>query len=373
MYRLFFLFLLITNICFSQRSDVMQKFYVSSADPQHGAGISLCEFNNQTGEVHLVKEFNNTRSSSYLAVSPDHRFLFTIERRKDEPEGTVTSFQLLDQGNEFEFVNERKVKGLGPCYVSLNESGDILMIANYSQGNTVAFHVNSDGFIGEEASNIYHMGQGVNKERQEGPHPHMIIQLPGSNLVFVPDLGIDKVMIYYLEETGNLSPANTPYVEMEPGSGPRHIAFHPNGRFGFVVNELKSTVTSLSIDKEKGEVKVINTQSILPEDFHEFNKSADILATPDGKYLYATNRGHNSVALLAIDQQNGEIKFVKTFDCGGDWPRAFRLSPDGKYLLVANKNSGNIVIFEIDYQTGELNKKSGIGQFKTPQCIRFLH
>ncbi len=357
----------------AQNPDKTINFLVSSDDPDHDAGIAIFEFNYQTKSLRFIKEFDAVEKSSYLAISHDNQYVYSVAQKKGEFTGTISSFYLLDNGQSLDLVNERDVLGAGPCYVSIDESGRFVMVANYVEGNVTAFELFGEGLIGKPVANIYHMGMSINKERQEGPHPHMIVQQPGTNRVFVPDLGTDKVMIYQLEESGNLFPGNDPYLKVAPGLGPRHVAFHPSGRFGFVLNELMSSVTSFSIDSLNGSVSEINTQSILPEDFTEFNKSADIHITHDGKFLYASNRGHNSLALLTVDQETGKISFEKTFDSGGDWPRAFRIDPTGKFLFVANKNSGNIVVFEIDNLNGNLIFVSENDKFPGPQCIKFIH
>ncbi len=348
-------------------------FYASSESGQHPHGIALFSLNNSTGEVSKIKEFKEVINSSYVAISNDGKYLFTIERPPKSKNGLVSSFYILDEGKSLEFINSKEIPGSGACYISLSDSGNTLMVANYSQGNVVTFSVDEDGFIGDPVSNIYHQGSSVNKDRQESPHPHMILHAPKSNLVLVPDLGIDKIMLYHLSIDSKLSPALQPYAKVPEGSGPRHFAFHPSMKYGYILNELNATVTAFNLDPNEEELKLINTVSILPPDFKEFNKSADILVSCNGKFLYATNRGHNSVAILKIDESSGEVEYIKTVNCGGDWPRAFRMDPTGKFLLVANKNSGNIVVFQINENTGDLTFVSKNEGFPGPQCIRFLN
>ncbi len=350
----------------------LTHFFASSQSKEHPAGLALFSMDLTNGQITFVKEFDQVASSSYLGISRNGNYLFTIDHFPGKSQGEITSFYIIDGGKELEFISSKEIPGRGPCYVSQSDNGDYLMVANYSQGNAVTFSVSEEGFIGDVVSNVYHHGSSINKERQESPHPHMIIQVPNSSLVLVPDLGTDKIMIYNLSDDGNLSPALQPYLEVPAGSGPRHIAFHPSYQYGFVLNELSNSVTSFKADFEKEEFEKINTVSILPPDFSDFNKSADILVSPNGKFVYATNRGHNSIAILKINEESGAVSLVKTVSCGGDWPRAFRMDPTGKFLLVANKNSGNIVVFAMDDQTGELTPVSENNQFPGPQCIRFL-
>jgi 6-phosphogluconolactonase len=357
----------------SNAQQNMSYFFVSSASADHPSGIAFFSMDNKTGKVAKINEFNQVSGSSYLVISNDNEKLYTIGQKKGDINGTLSSFFLIDGGKELDPINETEIPGSGPCYISLNETNSVLMVADYPQGNIVTFKVDSDGFIGNTVSNIYHHGSGINKERQEGPHPHMIIQLPGTNMVLVPDLGIDKIMLYQMDNDGKLTPGLQPYAEVAPGSGPRHFSMHPGGKFGYLINELNSTVTAFEIDKENEGLSRLNTVSILPEEFKDFNKSADILVSPDGNYVYATNRGHNSIAILKVDQKTGKIEFIKTVSCGGDYPRAFRLDPSGQFLLVANKNSGDIVTFKIDSETGDLEMVHKNNSFPGPQCIRFLH
>lgn len=367
---LFALLIFSANFAIAQKSI---PFYVSSHSDTHPAGIALYRLDTNTGAIKFIKEFSDVDNSAYLAISNNGQYLYTIRQDEKTNTGIITSFLVLDDGESLFYVNERSSLGSGPCYVSISNDGAFLLTVNYRQGNVSSFRLENEGLIGAPVSNIYHMGSSVNKERQSSPHPHMIYPVDSSNMVVVPDLGTDKINLYALGEMGNLEPAFNPYVHVEKGAGPRHFVAHPTLKWGYVVNELNATVTSFEMDTQKGNLKEINTVSVLPETFSEFNKSADIHITPDGQYIYASNRGHNSLALLKVDQQDGSVEFIKTIDCGGDWPRAFAIDPSGKFVLVANKNNGNIVSFEIDYSDGDLKKVSEDNSFIGPQCIKFLN
>lgn len=353
-------------------SQSTHYFYASSPDYSHVAGVALFRFDAENGKIELIKEFEEVPTSSYLAVSSNGENLYTITQHRGEAHGEVSSFLILEGGKSLEFLNKRSTMGAGPCYISISNSGKYLMIANYSQGNVGTYALETDGIIGGNISNSFHSGSSVNKSRQEGPHPHMILQAPEGNIVVVPDLGTDRIMIYELTEKGKLKPGLQPYATVKPGVGPRHFAFHPNLKYGYVLNELNASVTGFTFDRETGYMDEINTVAILPEDFSTENKAADIHITPDGQYLYASNRGHNSLAVLKIDGETGKAEFLFHEDCGGVWPRAFAIDPTGKFVLVANKRSGNIVSFKIDYSTGRLIKSGEIETFPNPQCIKFI-
>ena len=226
----------------SNAQQNLSYFFVSSASADHPSGIAFFSFDNKTGKVNKISEFSQVSGSSYLVISNDNEKLFTIGQKRGDKNGTVSSFFIIDGGKELDLINETEIPGSGPCYISLNEANSVLMVADYPQGNIVTFTVDSDGFIGNPVSNVYHHGSSINKERQEGPHPHMIFQIPGTNMVLVPDLGIDKIMIYQIDSNGKLTPGLQPYAEAAPGSGPRHFPMHPNDKFGFLLNEINSSV-----------------------------------------------------------------------------------------------------------------------------------
>lgn len=367
-----FTILLFTVMNINAPAQSIHYFYVSSPDPDHAAGIALFGLDAESGAMELIKEFEGIATSSYLALSSNGENLYTITHRRGEAHGEVSSFLILDGGKSLEFLNTRTTMGAGPCYVSLDNSGKYLMIANYSQGNVGTYALEMDGIIGGNISNSFHSGSSVNKSRQEAPHPHMILPAPEGNIVVVPDLGIDRIMIYELTEKGKLKPGLQPYATVKPGAGPRHFAFHPSLKYGYVLNELDASVTGFTFDRETGYMDHINTVAILPDDFDSENKAADIHITPNGEYLYASNRGHNSLAVLKINPETGQLQFLFHEDCGGSWPRAFAIDPTGKFVLAANKRSGNIVSFKIDYSTGHLVKSGEIETFPSPQCIKFI-
>ena len=345
--------------------------YISSAANENGSGILLLDFNSKTGDLKILREFKDFSNTSYLNLTRDGEFLYAVRRGKGG-EGLLSGFAIDDQTGNLTFVNEVGDFGRGPCYVASSNDGRQVLVANYGQGNVCSFKRNRKGKIKKKVASVQHVGASEATNRQKEPHPHMILPAPQGNIVLVPDLGKDRVKIYRLAKNGKLYPSGKGEAKVPRGGGPRHFAFHPNGRFGYVVNELAGSVTAFEYDALSGNLKTKQTISTLPESFSGNNKSADIHLTPDGKYLYASNRGPNSIALFEVNPNNGRLTGKGTFSSGGEWPRAFEVDPTGKFLLVANKNTNDIAVFRIDPTSGKpqlLHRLNGLG---APQCIKFL-
>jgi len=360
----------VSTAALAQLDDEQFFMYVASHAEENPAGIGLYKFDASDGSLTFLKAFNNPADAAYLAVGPNGQNVFSIHRGPSG--GLVSAYYVDQQSGDLSFVNRRSTLGNGPCYVSVDSSGKFLFNANYAAGNVSSFHIEEQGFIGSPVSNIFHNGSSVNPDRQQGPHPHMILPAPEGDLVVVPDLGIDKIMVYELKDDGHLAPAYSPFADVDPGAGPRHFAFHPSMQYGYVLNELHASVTGFNLDKSTGKLETSQTVGILPDNFEGKNKSADIVITPDGQYLYATNRGHNSIAKIAIDTSSGKMTMLGTQSCGGDWPRAFVIDPTGKYLIVGNMYSGNTVVFKIDYATGNLEQVGEDTNFFGTQSLKFL-
>lgn len=235
-----------------------------------------------------------------------------------------------------------------------------------------SYRIAENGYVGELISHIQHDGSSVNKERQESAHAHMILAAPQNGLVYVTDLGMDKIFTYLLSEEGKLNEMPQCITDVSPGYGPRHLTFHPSSKYLFVLAELTGHVLSYRYDPLDGLTDKINEVSILPDGFDEFNKSADIHISRDGLFLYASNRGDNSIAICQINQKTGALTLVDILDCGGDWPRAFEVDPSGRFLLVANKRSDQISVMTIDNMTGLYKKAFDLPVVKGPQCVKFL-
>ena len=339
--------------------------YVSSASPVDSAGIYWYSFNETNGNLNFTGKSNRLKASSYLNISPSGKYLYSVA------DGKINAFSVSAKTGELSFLNSQSVTG-GPCYVSVDKTGNWVFVANYGTGTIDVFSVTGRTGLAKVHQTILQKGSSVNKERQKSAHPHMILSGPDNKFVLVPDLGADKIFVYpFNEKTGLLDESFSLGVNAAPGSGPRHFEFHPEGKYVYVLNELSSTVTAYSWDKLTGKLSEIETEKLLPEDFTEFNKSADIHLTPDGRFLYASNRGHNSITAFKV-LKDGKLDFMHRFPSGGDYPRNFFISPGGNYMLVANKHSGNIIVYKINKQSGMLSKEHKITGITSPQCIKFI-
>jgi 6-phosphogluconolactonase len=256
--------------------------------------------------------------------------------------------------------------------VDVDRGGRFVLVANYSGGNVAVLPIRNDGSLGEATDLKQYQGSSINVERQEGPHAHCIVLDPANRFAYGCDLGTDKVMIYRFDaRRGKLIPGRTPWVQLKPGAGPRHITFRPDGKYAYVINELHATVTAFAHDRERGTLKEVQTIQTLPADFTGENTSADIHVSPDGRFLYCSNRGHDSIAAFQIDPRNGKLIFVAHLSSGGKAPRNFAIDPTGAFVLVANQKSDNIVSFRRDAKTGRLSATGHIAEVPSPVCLKF--
>jgi 6-phosphogluconolactonase len=285
----------------------------------------------------------------------------------------VTSYSIDAQSGKLVQLNQVASGGADPCYVSFDQSGKFLLVANYTGGSVSTFPVAADGHIAPAAAFVQHTGSGPNKERQEGPHAHYSATSADNRFVVVVDLGLDEVVVYRFDPaTGSLTPNDPPFAKLAPGAGPRHLAFHPNGKFAYVLNEVIPTVTALAYDSKSGSFSTLQTLSTIPKDFTVHNDTAEIVVHPSGKFLYASNRGHDSIAEFTIDAAKGILTLAGDFPTQGKTPRNFALDPTGKFLLAANQESNNIVIFRIDQYTGALVATGQVVQVPAPVDIVFV-
>ena len=288
---------------------------------------------------------------------------------KGEKEGQVSGFNIDTKTGRLELLNRQSSKGRGICYVSTDENNKVIA-ANYSSGSVTLFPVDNKGMMSQASSIMQHSGSSINKERQEGPHAHYIEQGFGG-LLYAADLGTDKIMLYKLN--GNqLTPHTPDHIATHPGAGPRHIDFHPGGKYLYVLNELEGSVTCFEYSPIDNKFERLQTISSLPADFEGFNKSADIHIHPSGQFLYASNRGDmNSIAAYHIDQTSGWLTLVEIENEEIAWPRNFVISPDGKYLLCANRDDDSVSIYTIDANNGQLNYSGQKVKAPKPICVKF--
>ena len=352
------------------------KFYVGSSDGRREYSIFLCEINPGTQQLTLLDSFPGARGSGYLDLSPDGLTLFAtsgVSVPGHDRQNSVASYRVNPDDQSLEFVNRQSSQGNGTCHVHSSPDGKYVFAANYSSGDATALPVDKSGRIEPSSSVMKGEGSGPISSRQEGPHAHMVMTDPSGKFLLVPDLGTDKVMNYAFDEaTGTLSPnPNQNFLVMEPGYGPRHLAFHPKKNLVFILGEMSASVTACTFDPKTGVLSVINTASIVEEGFDRNRQSAAIRVHPNGKFVYASNRDDESnLAIFSIDDQGAitQKEIVKDIPY---WPRDFNISPDGKFLLVAGARVNEVALYKVDATTGGLTKTGSSLKVPAPTCILF--
>jgi 6-phosphogluconolactonase len=340
-------------------------------------GIYIYKFNPENGALRPYKIVGNVVEPSFLAIDKNRKYLYAVnetEEYEGKKSGAVSAFAIDRKNGDLRFLNKQPSLGGAPCHITISDNGRFVLVANYLGGNVSVFPIENGGNLGASIDSEQHGGVGLNRERQEAPHAHSIILDENNRFAFVNDLGIDKVMIYNFDAgNGKLEPnAAQPFYQAKAGAGPRHFKFHPDGKFAFVINELDTTITSLEYDDKRGTLKEIQTVSTLPAGFSGANSCADIHVSPDGKFLYGSNRGHDSIAAYKIDEKTGRLDFIEYASTLGRTPRNFAIDPTGKFLLAANQNSDSIVTFRIDEKTGKLQPTGNKASVPSPVCLKLI-
>ncbi|HYL65033.1 MAG TPA: lactonase family protein [Candidatus Methylomirabilis sp.] len=338
-------------------------------------GIYAYRFDAAKGQLTAIGVAAETTDPSFLAVHPDGKHLYAVNEIGNfngGSEGAVSSFAIDAKAGTLKFLNQVSTRGPGPCYVSLDKTGAYVLVANYDGGSIASLPVQGDGTLGTASGFVQHSGSGPNKERQEGPHAHWIGTSPDNRFALAVDLGLDEVIIYNFDATkGTFTPMLTGFAKVKPGAGPRHLAFHPNGKFAYVLSEMESSVTAFSYQPKDGALKPLQTISALPQDYTGRKEAAEIAVHPSGKFLYTSNRGHDSIAIFGIDKK-GMLKSLGYVLTGGKTPRHFAIDPAGNYLLAENQESNNIVVFHIDAATGSLTPTGQTVEVPSPVCVTFV-
>ena len=338
-------------------------------------GIYCSHFDTATGVLSAPELAAETTNPSFLAIHPNHRFLYAVGELTGQKAGALTAFALDPNSGKLTPLNQQPSGGAGPCHVSLDRKGRHALIANYSGGSVAVLPINSDGTLREASAFVQHTGSSINPKRQTTPHAHAFYLDAANRFAFAPDLGLDKVMIYRFDAArGTLAPNEPAFAPVASGSGPRHFAFHPGGRFGYVINELLCTITGFRYDSRKGALHEIQTLSTLPEgeSLQVGYSTAEIFVHPNGKFLYGSNRGHDTIAVFGIDRRTGKLTPIQHVSTQGKTPRNFNLDPTGTYLFAANQGSDNVVVFRVDTATGHLMPTGQRISLGAPVCIEFL-
>ena len=350
-------------------------FYVGTYTDGDSEGIYRCRFDAETGAVEVLGATGGIENPSFLAIDPSGRYLYATSETSEfsgEPGGGVYAYAIAPTSGDLRPINAQSSRGGGPCYVTTTPQGGHVLVANYGGGNVAVLRVGEEGGLHAASDVVQHEGSSVNPSRQAGPHAHCVVLDADARYAFAVDLGLDQVLIYRLEDDGTLHPADPPWVELEPGAGPRHLAFHPDGTRAYVINELNSTVTAFSYDAERGKLTETQTITTLPDDASGENYPADVHVHPNGRYLYGSNRGHDSIVVYAIEPDSGKLSLVQHEPTGGKWPRNFGIHPSGRYLLAANQNSNTLNVFAIDEGSGRLAPTGHSLDIPSPVCVRFL-
>lgn len=372
MKRISLLLLLIVNVLFVLGQNTSkQKFYVGTFTSEGAKGIYLCEFDSEKGEIELKQTFVGVDNPNFLKISPDKKYMYAVNRAPKEIESTggyISAYEIGNKGT-LKFLNKQLSHGADPCHVGVSPDGKFVAVANYGGGTAALYPVADNGSLMPASSVIINKGSSINKDRQTKPYAHSIKFSPFENKIFSADLGTDQLNIYELE--GNKLVQNgQKFVKLQAGAGPRHFDFLSGGNFIYVISELNSTITTIKrVGDNWEEIQAVST---LPAGYKGTSYCADIHISADEKYLYGSNRGHNSIAIFEINAETKKLKSLGFVPVEGDWPRNFSLSPDGNYMLVANQKSGNITVFKINRATGMPEFTGKEIKIPAPVCIEFL-
>ena len=348
--------------------------YVGTYTTGKSEGIYVYRMDQSTGQLKRVT-FVKAINPSFLTMAPSKRYLYAVNEVGGfggKTSGAVSAFAIDPSSGNLRFLNQQASIGADPCHLTVDRKGRFLLVANYTGGNLSVLPIKSSGSLGPAIDLVQHQGSSI-KEQQKGPHAHCIILDRSNRHALAADLGIDKIMIYRFDPTtGKLKSAAQSWAPLQPGAGPRHITLNPSGKYAYVINELDSTMSAFRYDSENGTLRLIQTVSTLPEGFSGRSYCADLHVAPSGRFLYGSNRGHDSIVTFAIDQSTGRLNYVDAVPTRGKWPRNFSIDPSGRFLLVANQHSDNVVTFRIDEQTGKLHESGHIEEIPTPVCLKFL-
>ncbi len=350
--------------------------FVGTYTEKESKGIYAYRFDAASSELTPLGVAAETTNPSFLAIDPSRRFLYAVNEvrnYKGASSGAVSAFAIDSLTSKLSLLNQVPSRGADPCYIAFDKTGKYALVANYTGGSVAVFPVQPDGHLGEPSAFVQHRGSSVNKERQEGPHAHWIETTPDNRFAIAVDLGLDELLVYRFDASkGSLTPNDPLFASLDPGAGPRHLAFHPNGKFAYVVNELQSTITAFTYDAGRGVLRKLITVSTLPKGFSGSNDTAEIKVHPNGKFLFASNRGHDSIAVFSIDSHTGALTLEDHFPTQGKTPRNFEIDPAGKFILVANQDTNSIVAFRIDPNNGRLTPTGQTLHVPAPVCLKFM-
>jgi len=367
-------------LCAAQARAEDKEFlvYVGTYTGPKSKGIYVSRLDIASGKLTAPELAAETASPSFLAVHPNRRFLYAVGEINNfagKKSGAVNAFSIDSKTGRLTLLNQQPSGGAGPCHLVADGTGKSLLVANYGGGSVSALPIQADGKLGEATAFIQHEGSSVNPQRQKEPHAHSINVDASNRFAVAADLGLDKLLVYRFDAgKGTLVPNEPPHASVKPGAGPRHFAFHPKGRFAYVINEIQCTVTAFQYDAQRGELKELQTISTLPEgeSVQRGYSTAEVQVHPSGKFLYGSNRGHDSIVVYTIDESTGQLAYVENKSTQGKTPRNFGIDPTGAFLLAANQSSDSIVVFGIDSKGGRLTPTGQTVEVGAPVCVKFV-
>jgi len=364
---------------FAQQPTLAQEYWVYFGTYTRGASKGIYAYRFRPSGASLTPHglVAETSSPSFLAVHPNGRFLYAAnESEPDNIPGkpnSVSAFAIDAATGKLQLLNKVSSRGQGPCHVSIDKTGKTLLVANYGSGSVAAIAIGADGRLGESTAFDQHQGKSVDPNRQTGPHAHFILPSPDNRFVLTADLGLDQVLVYRFDpRTGSLVPNKPAFGRLRPGSGPRHLAFNPNGKYAYVNGEMSSTISTFAYEPSKGTLTEIQTLSTLPQGFTGNNSTAEVQVDKAGRFLYVSNRGHNSIAQFSIDAHSGKLTAVAHVASGGRTPRFFTLDPTGGYLLAGNQDSSTVGVFNVDPSSGKPSLRQTLTDVPEPVSIVFV-
>jgi 6-phosphogluconolactonase len=377
------LFLLALTAASSQKRTPNKPYLVyvgTYTDKTQSKGIYAYTFDPGTGKLTSLGVAAESEDPSFLAVHPSGKYLYAvneIDHFGAQKSGAVSAFSIDPKTGKLTLLNQAATQGGAPCHVSLDKTGRNALVANYGGGSVAVFPIRDDGSLGPASAFVQHSGSSVDKDRQESPHAHWIGTSPDNRFALAADLGLDEILVYRFNASkGTLTPNNPPYAKLNPGSGPRHVAFPPKGRFAYVLAEMENSVTAFAYEASNSSLSPLQTVSALTslrKDYKGPKEAAEIAVHPSGKFLYASNRaGIDTISTFSIDPAKGTLKLKNEYPTMGQTPRNFAIDPTGKFLLAANQESNNIVTFRIDSTTGALTPTGDIVEVPAPVCIAFV-
>jgi len=344
--------------------------YFGSHSSGPGIGFSKSYFNTNTGVLTKPEFLIEAKEPAFFIIHPNGKYLYTCN--SGQP-GQISAYAIDSTTKHLILLNQKPSYGGDPSFISFDKTLRFALVANYDGGNICVYAIQPDGSFGDRTAFVQHEGKSVNPERQTHAYAHSIIVDQSNRFVLVADLGLDKVFVYrFNEKDGSLSSNDPPFAMVKPGSGPRHVRFHPNGKWIYVINEMGCSISCFNWDSDKGTLIEFQNISTLPKDFTNTSTCAELEIHPNGKFLYCSNRGHNSIAVFAIDQISGQLTLIQHVPTKGNTPRNFAFDPTGKWIICTNQDSNNAVVFSINKTAGYLTQVGEPVEVPQPFCERFL-